>query len=72
LNDYRKDHHWRRYEQRFIKLMDERNIPSTLNKWEYEISSCLLCSEATAEHCHRRLLAERMSAHWPDVEIVHL
>ena len=32
----------------------------------------LLCSEATAEHCHRRLAAEHLSAAWGGLEIVHL
>jgi uncharacterized protein (DUF488 family) len=33
---------------------------------------CLLCSEHTPECCHRRLLAERLQAEWPDLQIVHL
>jgi uncharacterized protein (DUF488 family) len=34
--------------------------------------SCLLCSEATPHHCHRRLVAEYLSRHWPGVNIIHL
>jgi len=33
---------------------------------------CLLCSEETADRCHRRLLAENLSACLKDVEIHHL
>ena len=33
---------------------------------------CLLCSEPTPEHCHRRLVAEYFREKWGDVEIVHL
>jgi hypothetical protein len=33
---------------------------------------CLLCSEATPEHCHRRLVAEYFQRHWADVCIQHL
>jgi uncharacterized protein (DUF488 family) len=73
LNDYRTDANWPRYVERFEALMDERKIPETLNRSEFEaLTSCLLCSEATPEQCHRRLVAERLMAHWPDVEIIHL
>jgi uncharacterized protein (DUF488 family) len=34
--------------------------------------ACLLCSEETAEHCHRRLVAEYLREKWGEVEIVHL
>ncbi|MFQ5406871.1 MAG: DUF488 family protein [Anaerolineales bacterium] len=73
LSDYRQDKDWSRYEARFGALMDERRIPHTLERdgfWEQ--ASCLLCSEAAPEQCHRRLVAERLAAHWPGVEIVHL
>ena len=33
---------------------------------------CLLCSETTAERCHRRLLAEYFKERKPDIEIYHL
>lgn len=33
---------------------------------------CLLCSEPTAEQCHRRLVAEHLQAAWPHLEIRHL
>jgi rhodanese-related sulfurtransferase len=32
----------------------------------------LLCSEPTAEHCHRRLVVEYLDATWGDVSAVHL
>jgi uncharacterized protein (DUF488 family) len=71
--DYRKDHDWTRYERRIEALMDERNIPAALDRSSFAATaSCLLCSEATPEHCHRRLIAERLVKEWPDVEIVHL
>jgi uncharacterized protein (DUF488 family) len=72
-DDYRKDHDWDRYVGRFEALMDERGIPAALDRASFETqSSCLLCSEPTPEHCHRRLVAERIARAWPDVEIVHL
>jgi uncharacterized protein (DUF488 family) len=72
LKDYRSDKNWQRYEERFEALMDERNIPSILNQSEFIEYSCLLCSEATPEYCHRRLVAKRFAKYWPNVEIVHL
>lgn len=33
---------------------------------------CLLCSEESADRCHRRLLAEHFKKHLPDMEIQHL
>jgi len=34
--------------------------------------ACLLCFERDHRHCHRRLVAERLAARWPGVEIIHL
>ena len=34
--------------------------------------TALLCSEHTAEHCHRRLVLEYLQAKWGDVVAVHL
>jgi uncharacterized protein (DUF488 family) len=73
LKDYRADGDWPRYVTRFEQLMDERDIPNALNRADFEAQpSCLLCSEATPEQCHRRLVAERLVARWPEVEIIHL
>jgi uncharacterized protein (DUF488 family) len=73
LKDYRRDSDWARYVDRFEALMEERRIPETLDRAGFERTpSCLLCSEATPEKCHRRLVAERIAKCWPDVEIVHL
>ena len=73
LSDYRADSDWPRYVARFEALMDERRIPEALNRVDFDtLTSCLLCSEPTPEQCHRRLVAERLAAHWPNVEIIHL
>ncbi len=73
LKDYRADGNWNRYVLRFEMLMDERSIPATLRREDFEAQvSCLLCSEATPEQCHRRLVAARLAAHWPEVELIHL
>jgi uncharacterized protein (DUF488 family) len=73
LDGYRGGGSWVDYERQFQALMDERGIPGGLDRGSFEIlPSCLLCSEATPAQCHRRLVAERLQAHWPGVEIIHL
>jgi uncharacterized protein (DUF488 family) len=73
LRDYRAGGDWTRYVERFEALMAARRIPETLNQADFTARACcLLCSEATPTQCHRRLVAERLAAYWPDVEIVHL
>jgi uncharacterized protein (DUF488 family) len=73
LLGYRKDRDWDRYVERFEALMDERNVPNSLEDAVFRDKvCCLLCSEATPERCHRRLVAERLARAWPDVNVVHL
>ena len=73
LTDYRSDGDWSHYVERFEALMDERGIPEALDRGVFErLTICLLCSEPTPEQCHRRLVAERLAAHWPGVEVRHL
>lgn len=72
LDDYKKHGaRWDDYEKSFIDLITERQIedriaPSLLD------NSVLLCSEATAHHCHRRLVAEYLASRWDDVTVEHL
>lgn len=63
---------WQEYESRFIELMRDRRIEVELDPEEFEQRTVLLCSEDTAEHCHRRLVLEYLAEHWPNVQIVHL
>lgn len=73
LGDYRKDHRWDRYVTRFEALMDERRVPDLLDRAELAaVPSCLLCSEHLPTQCHRRLVAERIAAAWPEFEVRHL
>ncbi len=73
LTEYHSDSDWSRFARRFEALMDERGIPGMLDRTGFEtVTSCLLCSEPTPEHCHRRLVAERLATYWPYVEVTHL
>ena len=73
LSAYRAGESWTNYVTRFEALMDARAIPHALDRARFaEEACCLLCSEATPEQCHRRLVAERLARVWGDVEIIHL
>lgn len=73
LKGYRSDKNWVKYEAAFQALLDERGIPQSLDRTLFEEQNCcLLCSEPTPEHCHRRLVAERLAQAWQPVEIIHL
>lgn len=63
---------WEEYEDRFLDLMRERRIEDELDRSGFAKRTVLLCSEATPEHCHRRLVAKYLADHWGEVEIVHL
>jgi uncharacterized protein (DUF488 family) len=62
---------WEVYERRFIDLMKERRIEDKAPR-EMLDGGCLLCSEETPHHCHRRLVAEYLKDKWGDVEIEHI
>jgi uncharacterized protein (DUF488 family) len=62
---------WDLYERQFLDLMESRHIETEVPR-ELLDGACLLCSEETPEHCHRRLVAEYLKQRWGDVEIEHL
>lgn len=65
---------WEDYEKIFAETMEGRKITEYISE-QYRDQSvsniCLLCSEATAEKCHRRLVAEYFNKVF-DAEIIHL
>jgi uncharacterized protein (DUF488 family) len=64
---------WDAYEHEFMSLMSERHIEQHLDHERFESTpTALLCSERTAEHCHRRLVIEYLQRTWPNVVPVHL
>lgn len=72
LNAYkRKKINWEEYESEYIAILDRRNILSNINYSIFD-SACLLCSEPTAQQCHRRLFAEYLSRHNSAIQIKHL
>lgn len=63
---------WQEYEDRFLQLMKERKIEDRIARNMFATPTALLCSETTAEHCHRRLVLEYLRSKWGDLKIVHL
>jgi len=62
LDAYKKQKgDWAVYERRFLALMADRRIEETVSPAVLD-GGCLLCSEETPEHCHRRLVAEYLKA----------
>ena len=72
LNGYKKNKgSWEDFEKGFNSLLEERLsmlelAPSFLD------GACLLCSEHEADHCHRRLVAQRLKVVHPGLRIIHL
>ena len=63
---------WADYERCFLALMRERRVEERISPKLFEIPTVLLCSEVTAEHCHRRLVLEYLSEKWGNLDIIHL
>lgn len=72
LDAYKKNgSDWSAYERKFVDLVKNRKIESNVSR-ELLSGACLLCSEPTPHHCHRRLVAEYLSDRWGDIDIHHL
>lgn len=73
LDDYKKRKgSWQDYERRFLQLMEQRRIEEKVDRQLFKVPTALLCSEATAQHCHRRLVLEYLSRKWGNIKAVHL
>ncbi|MGB6174740.1 MAG: DUF488 domain-containing protein, partial [Methylocella sp.] len=73
LKAYKKEKRdWDVYEGRFLALMAERKIEERFKPEMFD-GACLLCSEATPHHCHRRLVCEYLNKKWGGaLEVRHL
>jgi len=63
---------WSEYEREFVALMRERRIEERVSREAFAVPTALLCSEFTAECCHRRLVMEYLAERWGGVELRHL
>ena len=58
LKKYQADENWQSYEKEFVTLLEKRNAETKIKPELLKGPTVLLCSEKTAEKCHRRLTAE--------------
>ena len=74
LDGYKKETvSWEEYERVYDAILRERDVAGRIAPAMYA-DACLLCSEPTADRCHRRLAAEYLQKHFPceKVRVVHL
>lgn len=72
LSAYRKNEMgWSEYARRYLDLLSQRKVERHIVSMDLD-HVCLLCSEATPEHCHRRLAAEYLSDAMTEITIQHL
>lgn len=69
---YAKTRDWDIYAREYIELLESRSILDKLEKSFFDRKTCFLCSEASPDHCHRRLLAQYLEEHWGDIDVLHL
>ena len=64
---------WDGYVKEFHSLMNRRgDYKKFVTNFSAYKNICLLCSEPTAEQCHRRLVAELIAQSHPQVTIKHV
>lgn len=72
LDSYRKKKtNWQEYENAYLNLLKHREVLKDIN-FSLFIDACLLCSEASANKCHRRLLAEYLSENNEEIKVIHI
>jgi uncharacterized protein (DUF488 family) len=72
LDDYRTTHDWPAYEPRFKRILVDRRLEHAVQTLLMKDRICLLCTEARADRCHRRLVAEYLQSFRPELGIRHL
>lgn len=74
LDDYKKKKiSWQEYETKYNNLIKIRHVEQQFLKDSNGYNNiCLLCSENTAQYCHRRLLAQYLKNNCENVIIKHI
>lgn len=73
LDSYKKNGgRWQEYEQEFLALLAERRVEEQLDRRSFDIPTVLLCYEAEADFCHRRLVLKYLQQKWGGLKITHL
>ncbi len=72
LNGYKdKTISWEKYVEIYNKLLIDRDVLKNISIDDLD-NVVLLCSEPTAEQCHRRLMAEYLAKNIKNIKIGHL
>jgi Protein of unknown function, DUF488 len=72
LDAYKKNKgRWEDYERDFLHLMEERHIEDKIDP-SLLAGGCLLCSENTPHHCHRRLVLDYLQKRWGNLVVKHI
>ena len=66
----KKEISWNQYADAFVELLQERRLDEL--RPLFDAPAVLLCSEGSAQQCHRRLVAEYLAARWAGVTVRHL
>lgn len=74
LDGYKKQQiSWEDYVIEYNMLLEKREVEKIFKEKYMQFNRILLlCSEAAAEKCHRRLLAEKLENSISDIEIIHI
>ena len=73
FKEYRNTKDWPTYEARYIGLLRSRRVETEIDVRLFDGGVVLLCSEPTAERCHRRLAAEYLRDNlFEEADIIHI
>lgn len=73
LSSYKKKKiTWEDYEKQFLELMAKRKIEEKVDRNLFDGPAVLLCSEAKADRCHRRLVLDYLKTKWENIKVLHL
>jgi len=67
----KKINDWDTYSKEYLELLEKRKVLEKLDKDFFKKRTCFLCSEPSANDCHRGLLADYLKDHW-EVKVVHI
>ena len=62
---------WDNYQQIYNQILIERQVETLFNANNLD-KICFLCTEKSADKCHRKLATEFILQHFSDAKIVHL
>lgn len=72
LDAYKKEKGgWAAYKRDFKSLIVARRIEESVSP-ETLAGGCLLCSEASPDYCHRRIVAEYLQSKLGNIDIIHI